>query len=388
MTPQRDVLLLIDDDPEVRAHLRDNLFDPAAYHVIEAADGPDGLLKLHQEAPDLILLDLHLTGLSGRDMLVALKAQGYRGPLVVLADSGSEKDIVEAFRLGATDYLTRPLREAEVLATVERGLADVRLRRQHATMVARITTAEGQIEARDDELDRLYRVGQLAASLRDQDELAGHVLDTALALGHADYALLLLRDDANSRLTLVAGRNMDLSLTDRVGQPMQDPLADLVMTSREPLTMAGESLRRFGLPRDVRAVVYLPLVVQSSAIGVLAAGSRTNEDAFDGHRVRLLSVLADYLAIGVINARLFAMVKGRTRALETATRDWQARFTERQRELQAVRSSLTVVEAELTRLAHGKAGHLPPRAQERLLDLSQQVKQLLVTLSHVSQLPQ
>jgi len=104
--------------------------------------------------------------------------------------------------------------------------------------------------------------------------------------------------------------------------------------------------------------------------------------------VRLLSVLADYLAIGVINARLFAMVKGRTRALETATRDWQARFTERQRELQAVRSSLTVVEAELTRLAHGKAGHLPPRAQERLLDLSQQVKQLLVTLSHVSQLPQ
>ena len=251
MTPQRDVILLIDDDPDVRSLLREQVFDPDTYQVVEAADGPDGLLKLRQYHPDLIVLDLQLAGLTGRDMLIGLKSQGFRGPLVVLADKGSEKGIVEAFRLGATDYLTHPLREAEVLATVERGLADTHLRRQHDSLTARIGSAEGQLETREQELDRLYQIGQAMTTLRDQHELFDQILNAAIQLSSADYALLMLRDETTGKLILRTGQNMQLSLADRVGEPVQDPLADLVMTSREVLMMAGASLQRIQDPKDV-----------------------------------------------------------------------------------------------------------------------------------------
>ncbi len=388
MTPQRDVILLIDDDPDERSLLREHVFDANSYQVVEAADGPDGLMKLHQYQPDLVLLDLQLAGLTGRDMLIGLKSQGYRGPLIVLADKGSEKGIVEAFRLGATDYLTRPVREAEVLATVERGLADTHLRRQHETLTARIDSAEGQIETREQELDHLYRIGQAMTALRDQHELFEQILTAATQLSAADYAVLMLRDETSGKLILRTGHNLQLSLADRVGSPVQDPLADLVLASREVLTMEGESLRRFQLPNDVHAVTYLPLVIQTTAVGVLAVGSRTSDAAFDAHRVRLLRILSDYMAIGIVNLRLFDMVKHRARALETVTRDWQTRFAEHERQLQTMTSSLTVIEAELTRLAYGKEGHVPPRASERLLDLNKQVKQMLTVMTRLSRPPQ
>jgi DNA-binding response OmpR family regulator len=388
MTPQRDVILLIDDDPDARSLLREQVFDPDLYEVVEAADGPDGLLKLRQHHPDLIMLDLQLAGLSGRDMLIGLKSQGFRGPLIVMSDKGSEKGIIEAFRMGATDYLNRPLREAEVLAMVERGLADTHLRRQHESLTARVGNAEVQLEAREHELDRLYQIGHAITALRDQRELFNLILHAAVQLGGADYALLLLRDDTSGKLVLRTGHNMPMSLADRVGEPVQDALADLVMTSREILTMTGDSLRRFQIPKDVSAVTYLPLVVQTTSIGVLAMGSRSSESTFNEHRVRLLRLLSDYAAVGVINVRLFDMVKQRARTLESVNRDWQTRFAERERQIQAVNSSLTVIEAELLRLAHGKEGHVPPRVGERLLELNKQARQMLALIARTSRPPQ
>jgi DNA-binding response OmpR family regulator len=88
-----------------------------------------GLEQVGQSSPDLIILDLVMPGLSGADFLVALNARGYSGPIIVEAKRGSEAMAIDCFRLGATDYLTKPLRG--------RGLADhrawpgqVRLRRE------------------------------------------------------------------------------------------------------------------------------------------------------------------------------------------------------------------------------------------------------------------
>ena len=135
-------------------------------------------------------------------------------------------------------------------------------------------------------------------------------------------------------------------------------------------------------------MTYLPLVVQTTGVGVLAVGSRAAETAFDEHQVRVLRILSDYVAIGIVNVRLFDMVKHRARTLEGVTRDWQTRFAEHERQLQTINSSLTVIEAELLRLSYGKEGHVPPRVGERLLDLNKQVKQMLVLLARLSRPPQ
>src|SRR5207253_2799636 len=117
--------------PEVRELLREQVLgDTKRFEVFEAQDGPEGLQKVKAHNPDMIILDLIMPGLSGADFLVALNSQGFSGPVIVQTKRGQESSAIDCFRLGATDYLTKPLREAEALQVIEHGLEEVRLRHE------------------------------------------------------------------------------------------------------------------------------------------------------------------------------------------------------------------------------------------------------------------
>jgi two-component system NtrC family sensor kinase len=391
MVQQRDVILIIDDDPEARALLREQVLSAKNFHVTEARDGTEGLIRFKQTPPDLIIVDLHLPGLTGRDVLVGIKSQGYRGPLIVIAESGSERTAIEAFRVGATDYITRPIREAEALAAIERGLAEVRLRRQRDTLTDRLQASNQELEARIKELTTLYDIGQSVTAMRDLPQLFNLVLEGALSMTGADHALLLLRDDESGQLVLRAGKNLQLALLDRLGEPINDQLAELVTTSREVLTVDGEGLRRFGGAKDLYAVAYAPLIVQTTAIGALAVGNHQKQAAFTESHGRLLKALADYAAIAIVNGRLFTMLDQRARSMEAAYRELQARDAERGRQLQTVLSRLYQpligIETELAQLAGGSEGKVPQVMSQRLTALGQQVKQLAQMIAGMMQRP-
>ena len=72
---QRNKILIVDDDPEVRGLLRDLVLSPSLFEVHEAEDGASGLQQVRAIAPDMILLDLVMPDLSGNDFLVALRQQ-------------------------------------------------------------------------------------------------------------------------------------------------------------------------------------------------------------------------------------------------------------------------------------------------------------------------
>lgn len=389
MTDQCDTILIIDDDPEARALLREQVFAGSDFRVVEAKNGADGLLRLKEHAPDLIVVDSQLPDLAGKDLLVAFKSQGYRGPLIVIAPSGSERLVLEVFRLGATDYITRPIREAEALAAVERGLHEVRLRRQRDTLTAQLRASNDQLEARVNELTTLYAIGQSVTAMRDLEQLINRVLEGALSVTGADHAKLILRDDDSGQLILRAGKNMQLSMVDRLGGPVQDPLAELVMTSHEALTVSGEGLRRFSMVKDLYAVAYAPLTVKDLAIGALAVGNHQTQAAFSENHGRLLKALADYAAIAIVNARLFNMLEQRARGMEAAYRELQTRDGERRHQLKTMLERLTQplngVETELIQLAQGSEGRMAVRVQERLTTLSQQVKRLIVQINRLAQ---
>ncbi|MBN1965358.1 MAG: response regulator, partial [Anaerolineae bacterium] len=199
MTEQRDVILIVDDDAAARAYLRDEVLAFSTFQVAEASDGSSALTAVQQYRPDLILADLDLPELSGRDLLVALKSQGYQGPLILIVDKGKECSAVEAFRLGATDFVTRPIRDAELLNTVERGLAEVRVRRQRDDLARQVQASSQELERRSGHLAALVEVGQAVTTLRDPQAVFDRVLDAALVVTGADHAKLLLRDEKTGK---------------------------------------------------------------------------------------------------------------------------------------------------------------------------------------------
>ncbi len=388
MAEQPETILIVDDDAELRALLHDQVFAPHNYRVLEAKDAPDALALLSDEQPDLILVDLRLPGLSGHDLMFALRAQGYRGPVVAMGDHNSPRAATEALRLGATDYLTKPLREAEVLAAVERGLTEVRLRRQRDALRRELEHTQEVLDEQANALAIVYTIGQEVAALGELDEVFDVALEGARELTDADHAFLLLRDDRSRRTILRAGHNLPLTLLDRLGEPINDRLAELVMTSRQELVVAGDALKRFKASRDLYAAVYVPLVVRERALGVLAVGNYQQQVAFEYYHARLLRTLADYVAVALLSARLMYLSERRAQALEAARQELREREGLYERRLRKVLAQfyqpLVAVENELARLAQSTARRAPKTSQ-RLGALWQYVHKLAAQMAAAAQ---
>lgn len=118
-------ILVIEDEPSYTEALQVAL--PAEGFAIEAAeDGLSGLKAFKEMAPDLVLLDLMLPGLSGLDVLRKIRKRSAT-PVIVLSAKDAEADIVAALELGADDYLTKPYSIRELVARIRaatRRLAD------------------------------------------------------------------------------------------------------------------------------------------------------------------------------------------------------------------------------------------------------------------------
>jgi two-component system response regulator AtoC len=110
-------LLVIDDDPGLRDYLRE-LASRQGYRVFCAPSGEDAFASLDETRPDLITLDLVLPGLDGLETLRRLKEKLPEVPVVILSGHGQARNIVEAMRLGASDFLRKPF-EVEELEVAE-----------------------------------------------------------------------------------------------------------------------------------------------------------------------------------------------------------------------------------------------------------------------------
>ena len=115
MSPNRPVILVVDDDAPIlllmRSLLREYGFEP-----VEAPSGEQAIEQARARTPDLVLLDRHMPGMSGDEVLRALRAEPALGSVPVLILSGEPIDPDELQRLGATAAVLKPF---DVLALVE-----------------------------------------------------------------------------------------------------------------------------------------------------------------------------------------------------------------------------------------------------------------------------
>lgn len=110
-------VLVIEDFPEMRRLIRLALQNER-YEVHSAKDGESGLELAGKIRPDLVLLDIGLPGMDGLEVLKALRARG-RVPVIMLTSSKKEADCLVGLKLGADDYLSKPISMPELAARIE-----------------------------------------------------------------------------------------------------------------------------------------------------------------------------------------------------------------------------------------------------------------------------
>jgi DNA-binding NtrC family response regulator len=160
-------ILYVDDEPAVGLLLEDTL--AAAGHTpIGARNVPEALMVLERGAVDLIISDYRMPGLTGLEFIQLLAREGYDIPLIMLTGHASIEHAVSAIKAGAIDYITKPVRPAQLELAVDQALEFVRLRRENESLRKEVMQFrnERQIIGDSPAIRRILQTVSMAAPTR------------------------------------------------------------------------------------------------------------------------------------------------------------------------------------------------------------------------------
>lgn len=140
-------LLIIDDDEVVRESLAAYLED-SNFKVLQALNGLQGLQIFESEQPDLVICDLRMPQIDGLELIRRIRQTASETPIIVLSGAGVMSDAVEALRLGAADYLIKPLEDLAVLEhSLRRALDRAYLRVENQRYRDKLEAANRELQA-------------------------------------------------------------------------------------------------------------------------------------------------------------------------------------------------------------------------------------------------
>ncbi|MBX3482925.1 response regulator transcription factor [Phenylobacterium sp.] len=120
---QRKTLLIVDDDQDLRGAIAEQL-EAENFQTVEAATAGDGIRMAREEKPDLILLDVDLPDMDGREACKRMREDGVQTPVIMLTAADTDDDTIRGLDSGANDYVTKPYRFAVLLARIRVLLRD------------------------------------------------------------------------------------------------------------------------------------------------------------------------------------------------------------------------------------------------------------------------
>ncbi|HEX5132072.1 MAG TPA: sigma-54 dependent transcriptional regulator [Candidatus Krumholzibacteria bacterium] len=156
-------ILIADDEQGVRNSLQ-RLLEFESYRVILVEDGPSALTAVRDRSVDLVLLDIKMPGMDGLEVLSRIHGDNPQLPVVIISGHGTIQTAVEATRLGAFDFVEKPIDADRLLLVIRNGLAQRRLLRENVSLKAAVRQKTRVVGEHPEILRILETIRKVAAS--------------------------------------------------------------------------------------------------------------------------------------------------------------------------------------------------------------------------------
>ncbi len=304
---ERARVLVVDDDRLTREFVRDGL--APSFRVECCENGEAALAALRRESADLVLSDLEMPGMTGIELLERVRRSHPGTDFVLLTAHASVESAVGALRLGAVDYLVKPVQQTELSRCVERLVTGRRLLRENARLRASLRTLES--------CETLLRC-------LDADEVYGVALDLLLAALPRVRGLALFRRPQLPNSDGVAFRGFEQNQSHGfrdllAGEKPVEPHADALAVVEAGVL--HERLKEAGI--DAGPALAIPLVgseAESGVIWLFEDGRPFQEDEIERARV-----IAQHAEIALGNAERYSDAKERA-FIDDVTGVYNARY--------------------------------------------------------------
>ncbi|MFC2064403.1 response regulator [Chloroflexota bacterium] len=292
----KERILLVENDPEICDQIAKKSLIPLGYQIKVVQDVNIAITAIRDFTPDVILVDINLPGLSGKDMLIAITSQGVQVHVIMIARKGQENDILQAFRMGADDFITWPARETEVVAVIEGCLQksrDVRdSKGQNFSLRESINEAEEKLQ----DITSLLTISKELISTRDQSELLDKVLQGVARLSCADMGWIYTYDRDGGSYKLAAVLNLPELWVKKLGTTMDDGISTMAFMSGERLALNGVSLKRFKVANLGQSAAVIPIKNQDKVVGLFVL-VRNENTPFEKRKLDMLGTAAEMTSL-------------------------------------------------------------------------------------------
>ncbi len=301
-----ETILVIDDSVEMIKHLTEYILPAFDYKTISAPDGQSGLTLIREQHPDLIMLDYNLPRMTGIDVLQQMAQESLITPVILMTGYGSELSAIEAFRLGAKDYLIKPFTVDEVVDTISRALIEMRLLHDKEALAEEARRLRVELDRHTQEMRTLSTIGKAVTSLLSVEKIMKLVMDAVIDLTEGEQCMMWIPDEGEELMrAYVCAKNGKPELyQDKVS--VHGLLVEEVIQSGQPVRRSeftGDGVKLFD-NSWARAVLCTPLKLGGATLGALSVINKTAVRRFSKRHEFLLSFLSDYTAIALKNASI------------------------------------------------------------------------------------
>ena len=258
----RPVVLVVDDEPLQRGILQ-TILDGEGYETMVAASGGEALAAVRKVTPDVVVSDLKMAGMSGIELLNALPQEPARPPVIIVTAHGTIDSAVEAVKLGAFDYMTKPLDKQKILLAVRKASERSAMIKENARLKREL-------------FDRFRMEGIIARSGRMRE-----TVDLLRRVGDSPATVMLLGESGTGKELVARAIHYN---SPRRGKPftaincaaIPETLFESELFGHEPGAFTGATSRRAGLfeisdggTLFLDEVGEMPLLMQSKLLRVL-----------------------------------------------------------------------------------------------------------------------
>ena len=303
-------ILVVDDEASIRRMLEILLVD-AGYRVSTAASGEEAMAYVDLISPNLIILDLMLPGINGRDVASRIKSDPRRPfiPIILVTARSDSRTRVSALDAGADDLLAKPVEFAELLARVR---ALLRLQQAQRSLRA---------EQRKTEL-LLHLTRELNTTLDLDDWLTGFLEKLADAMGAVRASVIV---HSSGEWRFYSSSRFERSID--INKIVNSGVAGWVLREHKPLTIPDANadprwVTANGFHRLIRSVAAAPILREGRALGAITVVHHT-PNHFTPEHIDLLATVAQQSAFTLENAALYQLTRTQNALLERRAAELQ-----------------------------------------------------------------
>lgn len=298
-------ILIVDDDARLRFILRSQL-SASGFSVREASDGQTGVAEARDWLPDVIIMDLKMPKMDGREATRLLKEspQTMHIPVLMLTAKSAPHDLVTALEVGAEDYIRKPFEISELIARIRSAYRLARVRSELNRLNDRLAE---EVEAKTTRLRLLYEFTRALNSTTSRGGILDLIIETAQKATGSRRISLMLKDENGEFLRCERAVGIDSQLVPRILVKRVEGITGQVFTSGK--TFAARAYEHGDDDErgyEGNEFLSTPLVSTSletggEILGVLNVTDRQCDDAFSAEEVDCIRAIADSGAIALHN---------------------------------------------------------------------------------------